>query len=141
MSSYAFIAAGTELCPVQVLYCLLVVGTAGYYQWRQRPASVLAPWLAAAQQIFARHAARYRTRRLPAEFRVEARRGPLRPALLAAPSGLTRFERPVTAPAHDGGRYRFDLLLGWTENRYDPVDDQHRCLQPAVARLAGAVRT
>lgn len=71
MSSYQFIQDCTELWPVQVLCRLLAVSTASYYQWLQRPAAVPAPWLAAAQQAFTRHAARYGTRRLRAELRAE----------------------------------------------------------------------
>ncbi len=71
MSRYQFIQDCTEQWPVQVLWRLLAVSTAGYYRWRQRPAAVLAPWLPAAQQAFTRHAARYGTRRLRAELRAE----------------------------------------------------------------------
>ena len=106
MSRYQFIQDCTELWPVQVLCRLLAVGTAGYYQWLQRPDAVAAPWLAAAKQAFTRHAAHYAPRRLQAELRAAGGggRGPLRPALVAAPTGLACPEHPATAPAHDGGR-------------------------------------
>ncbi|WP_354586392.1 IS3 family transposase [Hymenobacter sp. UYCo722] len=71
MSRYAFIAACTEPWPVQVLCRLLAVSSAGYYQWRQRPTPLVAPWQPAAQAVFTRHARRYGTRRLRAELRAE----------------------------------------------------------------------
>lgn len=71
MSRYAFMAACTEAWPVQLLCQLLAVSPAGYYQWRQRPMAVPAPWYPAAQRAFTRHACRYGTRRLRAELRAE----------------------------------------------------------------------
>ena len=68
MSRYAFIAACTEPWPVQFLCRVLAVSPAGYYQWRQRPATAPAPRQAAAQAAFTRHARRYGTRRLRAEL-------------------------------------------------------------------------
>ena len=63
MSRYAFIATRTERWPVQFLSRVLAVSAAGYYQWRQKSAAVPAPWQAAAQATFTRHARRYGTRR------------------------------------------------------------------------------
>jgi hypothetical protein len=37
MSRYQFIQACTEPWPVRLLYHLLAVGAAGYYQWHKRP--------------------------------------------------------------------------------------------------------
>ena len=71
MSRYAFIAACTEPWPVQFLCQVLAVSPAGYYQWRQRAVAAPAPWQAAAQAAFTRHARRYGTRRLRAELRAE----------------------------------------------------------------------
>jgi putative transposase len=71
MRRYQFIEDCAEPWPVQVLCRLLAVSTAGYYQWRQRPAAAPAPWHIAAQQAFTRHAGRYGTRRLRAELRAE----------------------------------------------------------------------
>ena len=71
MSRYQFIRDCTEPWPVQVLCRLLAVSTAGYYQWRQRPAAAPLPWHTAAQQAFARHSGRYGTRRLRAELCAE----------------------------------------------------------------------
>ena len=68
MNRYQFIQACTEPWPVQ----LLAVSTAGYYQWRQRPAQPAATWQPAAQAAFTRHACRYGTRRLRAELRAES---------------------------------------------------------------------
>ncbi len=56
---------------MQLLCRLLAVSPAGYYQWRQRPATVPVPWHTAAQEAFTRHARRYGTRRLRAELRAE----------------------------------------------------------------------
>ena len=72
MSRYQFIQDCTEPWPVQVLYRLLAVSTAGYYQWRQRPTAVPSPWLSTAHQAFTRHAARYGTHRLRVELRAES---------------------------------------------------------------------
>ena len=58
MSRYAFIAACTEPWPVQLLCQVLAVSSAGYYQWRHRPAATPAPWQVAAQAAFTRHARR-----------------------------------------------------------------------------------
>ena len=44
-----------------------------YYQWRQKSATVPAPWQAAAQAAFMHHARRYGTRRLRAELHAEGR--------------------------------------------------------------------
>ena len=66
MSRYAFIVARPETWPVQVLYRLLDVSPAGYYQWRLRPAAVPASWYAAAHEAFTGHARCYGTRRLRA---------------------------------------------------------------------------
>ena len=52
---------------MQVLCRVLTVSTAGYYQWRQRPAVTAVSWHPAAQAAFAGHARRYGTRRLRAE--------------------------------------------------------------------------
>jgi hypothetical protein len=59
MSRYAFIATRTERWPVQFLSRVLAVSAVGYYQWRQKSAAVPAPWQAAAQAAFTRHARRY----------------------------------------------------------------------------------
>ena len=59
MSRYAFIATRTERWPVQFLPRVLAVSTVGYYQWRLKSAAVPAPWQAAAQAAFTRHARRY----------------------------------------------------------------------------------
>ena len=48
MRRYAFIATRPERWPVQFLCWVLAVSAAGYYQWRQKSAAVLAPWQAAA---------------------------------------------------------------------------------------------
>ncbi|OGX84167.1 hypothetical protein BEN48_16365 [Hymenobacter glacialis] len=68
MNRYQFIQACTEPWPVQLLCQLLAVSTAGYYQWRQRPAQPAATWQPAAQAAFTRHARRYGTRRLRAKL-------------------------------------------------------------------------
>ena len=71
MSRYQFIQACVEPWPVQVLCRVLSVSCAGYYQWRGRAQPTPAPWQAAAQAAFTRHARRYGTRRLRAELRDE----------------------------------------------------------------------
>jgi putative transposase len=117
MSRYQFIQDCTEPWPVQVLCRLLAVSTAGYYQWRQRPAAVPAPWLSAAQQAFTRHAARYGTRRLRAELRAEghavgryALRSWLHRAGFRALS--TRPQRPRTTVADPAALVAENRLLG-----------------------------
>ena len=69
MSRYQFIRACVEPWPAQVLCRVLRVSCAGYYQWRGRTQPPSAPWQAAAQAAFTRHARRYGTRRLRAELR------------------------------------------------------------------------
>ena len=105
MSRYAFIAACTEPWPVQFLCQVLAVSPAGYYQWRQRAAAAPAPWQAAAQAAFTRHARRYGTRRLQAELRAEGhavgRYALCSWAAQARPSGA---EHPPATPPHDRGR-------------------------------------
>ncbi len=71
MSRYQFIGHCSEPWPVQVLCRVLGVSCAGYYQWRGRAQPTPAPWQAAAQAAFTRHAQRYGTRRLRAELRAE----------------------------------------------------------------------
>ena len=117
MSRYAFIAACTEPWPVQFLCQVLAVSPAGYYQWRQRAAAAPAPWQAAAQAAFTRHARRYGTRRLRAELRAEGHavgRYALRSWLhrhgLRALS--TRPQRPRTTVADPAAVVAENRLLG-----------------------------
>ena len=117
MSRYAFIAACAEPWPVQVLCQVLAVSTAGYYQWRQRPAAAPAPWQVAAQAAFTRHARRYGTRRLRAELHAEghavgryALRSWLHRAGLRALS--TRPQRPRTTVADPAALMAENRLLG-----------------------------
>jgi putative transposase len=104
MSRYQFIEDCTVPWPVQVLCRLLAVSTAGYYQWRQRPAAAPAPWHIAAQQAFTRHAGRYGTRRLRAELRAEYHaigRYALRSWLHR--QGFWAMSHPVPTSPHDRG--------------------------------------
>ena len=117
MSCYAFIAACAEPWPVQVLCQVLAVSTAGYYQWRHRPAAAPAPWQVAAQAAFTRHARRYGTRRLRAELHAEghavgryALRSWLHRAGLRALS--TRPQRPRTTVADPAALVAENRLLG-----------------------------
>ena len=117
MSRYAFIAACTEPWPVQFLCQVLAVSPAGYYQWRQRAAAAPAPWQAAAQAAFTRHARRYGTRRLRAELRAEghavgryALRNWLHRHGLRALS--TRPQRPRTTVADPAAVVAENRLLG-----------------------------
>jgi putative transposase len=71
MSRYQFIGHCPQAWPVHVLCRVLGVSGAGYYQWRGRAQPTPAPWQAAAQAAFTRHARRYGTRRLRAELRAE----------------------------------------------------------------------
>jgi transposase InsO family protein len=117
MSRYQFIQTCTEPWPVQVLCRLLAVSTAGYYQWLQQPAAVPAPWLAAAQQAFTRHAARYGTRRLLAELRAGGHavgRYALRSWLhwLGLRALSTRPQRPRTTVADPAAVAAENRLLG-----------------------------
>ena len=89
----------------------------GYYQWRQRPAAAPAPWHAAAQGAFRRHARRYGTRRLRAKLRAEnhavgryALRTWLRRNGLRALS--TRPHRPRTTVAGPAAVVAENRLLG-----------------------------
>ncbi len=117
MSRYAFIVACAEPWPVQVLCQVLAVSTAGYYQWRQRPAAAPVPWQVAAQAAFTRHARRYGTRRLRAELHAEGHavgRYALRTWLhrhnLRALS--TRPQRPRTTVADPAAVVAENRLLG-----------------------------
>ena len=117
MSRYAFIAACAGPWPVQQLCQVLGVSPAGYYQWRQRPAAAPAPWQAAAQDAFTRHARRYGTRRLRAELCAEghavgryALRTWLRRKGLRALS--TRPQRPRTTVADPAAVVAENRLLG-----------------------------
>ena len=114
---YRFIAACTELWPVQVLCHVLAVSTAGYYQWHRRPPQPAAAWQEAAQAAFTRHARRYGTRRLRAELRAEghavgryALRTWLRQKGLRALS--TRPHRPRTTVADPAAVVAENRLLG-----------------------------
>ena len=71
MSRYQFIRACVEPWPAQVLCRVLRVSCAGHYQWQGLTQPPSAPWQAAAQAAFTRHARRYGTRRLRAELRAE----------------------------------------------------------------------
>ncbi len=117
MRRYQFIAACTEPWPVQVLCHVLVVSTAGYYQWRRRSPQPAAAWQEAAQAAFTRHARRYGTRRLRAELRAEGHavgRCALRSWLhrhgLRALS--TRPQRPRTTVADPAAVVAENRLLG-----------------------------
>ena len=117
MGRYAFIAACTEPWPVQLLCQVLGVSPAGYYQWRHQRAAAPAPWQAAAQEAFTRHARRYGTRRLRAELRAEghavgryALRTWLRRKGLRALS--TRPHRPRTTVADPAAVVAENRLLG-----------------------------
>jgi len=117
MSRYRFSAACTEAWPVQLLCRVLAVSPAGYYQWRQRPPAAPAPWQAAAQAAFTRHARRYGTRRLRAELHAEGHavgRYALRTWLhrhhLQALS--TRPHRPRTTVADPAATVTENRLLG-----------------------------
>ena len=102
---------------MQFLCQVLAVSPAGYYQWRQRAAAAPAPWQAAAQAAFTRHARRYGTRRLRAELRAEGHavgRYALRSWLhrhgLRALS--TRPQRPRTTVADPAAVVAENRLLG-----------------------------
>ncbi|MFD2786373.1 IS3 family transposase [Hymenobacter rubripertinctus] len=117
MNRYQFIQACTEPWPVQLLCRLLTVSTAGYYQWRQRPAQPAATWQPAAQAAFTHHTRRYGTRRLRAELRAEghavgryALRSWLRRNGLRALS--TRPQRPRTTVADPAAVVAENRLLG-----------------------------
>ena len=117
MSRYQFIRACVEPFPAQVLCRVLRVSCAGYYQWRGRTQRPSAPWQAAAQAAFMRHARRYGTRRLRAELRAEGHavgRYALRSWLhrhdLRALS--TRPQRPRTTVADPAAIVAENRLLG-----------------------------
>ena len=117
MSRYTFIAACSEPWPVHVMCRVLAGSSAGYYQWRQRPAAGPAPWHAAAQAAFTRHARRYGTRRLRADLRAEGHlvgRYALRTWLHR--SGLqalsTRPHRPRTTATDPAAVVADNRLLG-----------------------------
>ena len=117
MSRYQFIRDCLEPWPVQVLCHVLGVSCAGYYQWRGRAQPTPAPWQAAAQQAFMRHARRYGTRRLRAELRAEghavgryALRSWLHRHELRALS--TRPQRPRTTVADPPAVVAENRLLG-----------------------------
>lgn len=117
MSRYQFIRACTEPWPVRVLCRLLAVSSAGYYQWRQRPARPTAGWQAAAQAAFSRHARRYGTRRLRAELRAEGHAvGRYALRLWLHQHGLralsTRPHRPPTTVADPAAVVAENRLLG-----------------------------
>ena len=122
MSRYQFIQACTEPWPMRVLCRLLAVSSAGYYQWRQRPAPPVAAWEPAAQAAFTRHARRYGTRRLRAELRAEghavgryALRSWLHRQGLRALS--TRPQRPRTTVADPAAVVAENRLLGQPATR------------------------
>jgi putative transposase len=71
MSRYQFIEQVTDTESVQVLYRVIHVSPAGYYQWQSRAARSTPTWKPAATAAFSRHAQRYGTRRLQAELRAE----------------------------------------------------------------------
>ena len=117
MSRYQFIQASVEPWPVRVLCRLLVVSSAGYYQWRQRLAPPVAAWQPTVHAAFTRHARRYGTRRLRAKLRAEGyavERFALRSWLHR--HGLqtlsTRLQRPRTTVAEPAAIVAENRLLG-----------------------------
>ena len=117
MSRYQFISDCTEPCPVQLLCRVLAVSSAGYYQWRHRPAAAPALWQAAAQAAFSRHARRYGTRRLRAGLHAEGHAvGRYAPRSWLYRQGLralsTRPHRPRTTVADPVAVVDEDRLLG-----------------------------
>jgi putative transposase len=117
MSRYQFIEQVAATEPVQVLWRVLAVSAAGYYQWRSRAARPMPAWEPAANAAFSRHAQRYGTRRLWAELHAEGHavgRYALRTWLhgqgLRARS--TRPQRPRTTVADPAAVVAENLLLG-----------------------------
>jgi putative transposase len=100
MSRYQFIdqLAATE--PVQMLYRVLHVSPAGYYQWLGRAARPTPSWEPAATPAFSRHAQRYGTGRVAGR---RACRRALRAAQLATSSRPACAEHAAAAPPHHGG--------------------------------------
>jgi hypothetical protein len=72
---YQFIEQVALTEPVQVLYRVLHVSPAGYYQWLSRAVRPTLSWEPAATAAFSCHAQRYGTRRLQAELRAEGHAG------------------------------------------------------------------